>query len=101
VVTTIASASAFGERLRNRGLSFGLPALPFLQKGNGIGTLGGIAEIVADDRFEHLADQVFHRAEADDDLGGVVARNVDDLAHIQFEGEAVRGPDLDGAQFFV
>ena len=60
-----------------------------------------VAEVVADGRLQHLRDQVGHVAEPRDHFGGIVARNVDDLADVQIEGEAVGGAHGDRREVLV
>jgi hypothetical protein len=64
-------------------------------------SLRGVAEVVADGRLQHLRDQIRHGSKARNHLGRVVARNVNDLAHVQVECKAVRRTHRDGRKLFV
>ena len=44
--------------------------------------LGRVAEVVADDRLEHVIHQVLDRPDAADDLGRIQRADVDDLGHV-------------------
>lgn len=63
--------------------------------------LGGVAEIVSDDRLQRVVDEVLHRADARDYLGGVEGADVDDLCDVEVEREAVLRTHRDGAELFV
>lgn len=91
----------FAEGRRDTVLRLLLALLTRLQEVDDIGALGGIAEVIADSRLEDLGDQVLHASETRDDLWGVGPRDMDDLAHIQVECEAIRGADCDRRQVLV
>src|ERR1019366_3508417 len=60
-----------------------------------------VAEIVADRRLQNLRNQVAHGAEPRNHFRSVVARNVNDLAHVQVEGESIRGAHRDRRELLV
>src|ERR1035437_9951707 len=60
-----------------------------------------VAEIVADRRLQNLRNQVGHGAEPRNHFRSVVARNVNDLAHVQVEGESIRGAHRDRRELLV
>ena len=91
----------FRERRGDCFLGLGLAQGAVLQKLDDVAALRRVAEVVADGRFEHLGDERAHIAEACDDLGCVVARDVDNLRHVEVELEAVGRTHGDGAQIRV
>ncbi len=79
----------FGQCCRDGGLGFCLPHGTVFEEVDDVRVLRRIAEVVADGRLEHLRDERFHTAKPSDHLRRRVARDVDDLAHVQVECEAV------------
>ena len=60
-----------------------------------------IAEIISDNRLQHMVHQVLHRTHARDHLRRVERADVDDLRDIQVEREPIARAHRDGRQFGV
>lgn len=63
--------------------------------------LHGVAEVVTDDRFQDLGNQIVHVAESSDHHRRILTRDVNDLAHIERNLEAVLGTCTNRIQTFV
>ena len=60
-----------------------------------------VAEIISDNRLQDVIDQVLHRADARDHLRRIERADVDDLRHVEVEGEPVLRTHRDRREFFV
>ncbi len=73
----------------------------FRQELDGVMRLRGVPEVVPDEGFQNLTDQIEHRTEACDDGRSLVARDVDDLTHVEVIGEAVGRTGRNGREVRV
>ena len=60
-----------------------------------------VAEIISDNRLQDVIDQVLHRADARDHLRRIQRADVDDLRHVEVEGEAVLRAHGDGRELRI
>ncbi len=75
---------------------FGLPLAARGQEIEHRVVLRRVPEVVADDGLQHVVHEVLDRTHPGDDLGRVESAHVDDLRHVEVEGEAILRAHGDG-----